>query len=119
MKPLKDKILTILPIALVVVLLLGGCLKQNQASTEQAGPEVKPSNQVVLKAYAWDNGSVYLWETMDDGPHVPYTTIPDGIHCTKVDDVSYKLSGSGETAIYYYKLNCNGKVGYVSQNQVH
>lgn len=72
---------------------------------------------VHVHAYSWNNGKVNLWHELIDGPDVQFSQIPDGAYCTKLDENLYKL-GSGETAIYYYKLLCGGKVGYVAHDQV-
>lgn len=76
-----------------------------------------PDSDVHVRAESWNNGQVYLWHEIKEGPDVSYSVLPDGSSCTRVDDNLYKL-GSGQTAIYFEKLSCGGKVGYVYSDQV-
>lgn len=78
-----------------------------------------PRNQVVVAAYEWNNGKVQLWNAVNgvSGSPTAYREIADGTVCTRLDDAWYKY-GDGDTAIYYYKLNCDGKIGYVERDQI-
>jgi hypothetical protein len=60
-----------------------------------------------------------MWLTLreDLGQETPYATVDDKARCLKVDANLYKI-GEGDTALYYYKLNCGGTVGFVETDQV-
>lgn len=73
-------------------------------------------NQVTLRAAAWGDGMVPVFESMRDGPDAPYRTVPDGTRCTRLDNEWYKL-GSGDTALYFYKVDCRGTFGYVNRDR--
>src|SRR3982751_2850592 len=75
-------------------------------------------NSLKLVAKPWNDGYVHLWSVIIDGPEMndQYKDIHEGTVCTKLDDESHVL-GSGSTAIYYFKVNCNGAVGFVEVDQ--
>lgn len=80
-------------------------------------PEIEiPSNGVLLRAKPWNDGQVHLWSQVAEGD-VPYVDIPENTICDRLDDKTHKL-GDGTTAIYFYKVNCQGHVGYVAVEQV-
>lgn len=73
-------------------------------------------NQVTLEAKPWNDGKVYAWHDLNEGPDTLHIDIADGTRCDRIDNEWYRL-GSGVAAIYYYKLNCNGVIGYVERDQ--
>lgn len=80
------------------------------------GPLPAGVQQVTLKAKAWNNGKVHLWHDVRGDSDTTFVDIADGTSCSKVDDKTHKIGDDGPP-IYYYKLNCNGKVGYVEIDQ--
>lgn len=75
------------------------------------------NNQVALVAKEWNNGKVHVWKSLQEGSD-QFVDVPASTICTRLDDNLYKL-GSGDTTLYYYKLSCNGTVGYVETDQVY
>lgn len=71
--------------------------------------------QVTLQAKEWNNGMVHVWSSLIES-EATHVDVPESARCARLDDTVYKL-GSGSTAIYYYKLACNGVVGYVERDQ--
>jgi hypothetical protein len=74
-----------------------------------------PNKQVRLRAIA-GNSTVQMFDRLSDDPDVKVTTFPNGRGCTKVSDLL--KYGNGPTTMYFYKLNCNGTVGYVNADWV-
>lgn len=73
---------------------------------------------VYLQAKPHNNGVVHIWEDLGkDGLNAPYKDFPDGTACQRVDRKIYKLEG-GIATISYYKVNCEGVIGYVEVEQV-
>lgn len=72
--------------------------------------------QVGLQAKPWNDGKVHMWAVLSES-NDDYTDVPENATCARADDVTYTL-GSGSTTLYYYKLACNGVVGYVERDQV-
>lgn len=72
--------------------------------------------QVRLSAKPWNDGKVHMWAVLSESNN-EYTDVPENASCARADDVTYTL-GSGSTTLYYYKLSCNGVVGYVERDQV-
>lgn len=72
--------------------------------------------QVNLRAKSWDDGVVHVWSDLNESSST-HIDVAENTACTRLDDHTYKM-GSGSTAIYYYKLACNGVVGYVERDQV-
>lgn len=75
------------------------------------------SNTVELVAKPWNHGKVHLWHDLTDGPDASYTDIAEGTKCTQLGAAKVAF-GTGSDKLYYYKLHCNGKVGYVAVDQV-
>lgn len=73
-------------------------------------------SQVHLQAKPWNNGYVHMWAILSESDN-NYRDVPESASCTRMDDHTYKL-GSGSTTLFYYKLACNGVVGYVERDQV-
>lgn len=75
------------------------------------------TRQVVL--YAEAGNTVTIWDSLQDtvGVQTPSAQLPDGTLCRKINANQYK-SGNGNSAIYYYWLNCNGRQGYVEIDHV-
>lgn len=73
--------------------------------------------QVNLRAKEWNNGYVHLWTDINEAS-AAHIDVPESASCIRMDDHTYKV-GSGSTALFYYKLICNGVVGYVERDQVH
>lgn len=75
----------------------------------------RPANYVTLHA-APGNSVVQMFDELRDSPDVKITTFPDGWGCTKLSD---RLAvGDGSTAMYFYKLDCGNRTGYVNVNWV-
>lgn len=73
-------------------------------------PHTAP-NSVTLRA-APGNTNVQMFDELRDGLDVKVTTFPDGMKCTKASDLL--RYGYGDTAMFFYKLNCGGTLGYVN-----
>lgn len=72
--------------------------------------------QVTLKAKSWNNGHVHLWTNLNES-NASHVDMPENTSCQRLDDHIYK-AGSGSATLRYYKLSCNGVVGYVETDQV-
>lgn len=79
----------------------------------QASPLAR---QVTLRAQSWNNGVVHLWQNIIES-EATYTDLPDGTRCRRLDSQMHPLVGS-PPLIYYYRVNCNGSIGYVEVDQV-
>jgi hypothetical protein len=104
-------------VSLVVIVTLG-VVKNTMDAPSKSDDGASIGNSLKLVAKPWNNGYVHLWAELIEGPGVDaqYKDIPEGTVCTKLDDESHVL-GSGDTAIYYFKVNCNGTVGFVEVDQ--
>lgn len=75
-----------------------------------------PREQVTLKAHSWNNGSVHVWSNLNEDATTMHVDVPDGAECKRLDNEWYKSRYA--PAIYYYRVNCNGVIGYVERDQV-
>lgn len=135
MKTLKDKIMVGLlfviagsiflytctaPMAVTTVVSVPGSANQlSQAaptSAKSIAAQKAVAAQVMLRAEEWNDGMVHVWANLSESSDA-YTDVPESASCTRLDDATYKI-GSGSTTIRYYKLACNGVVGYVEVDQV-
>lgn len=62
------------------------------------------------------NNWVQMFDTLIERPNEKVTIFDDGFRCTKLSDLL--RVGEGPHAMYFYKLNCGGKIGYVNKNWV-
>jgi hypothetical protein len=74
-------------------------------------------NLVTLHAIERNHGLIQFWSSTESGPSARYVTIPEDTSCKKVDDQQYSLV-IGDQTLVYYKLICNGLVGYVDSAQI-
>lgn len=124
MRP-KHTLITILCVVAVTLYFAGAWLafegKAHSSAPERSGAVLLPTptpdpNWVTLKAKPWNNGMVHVWVFVAEGD-VPRKDLPAGTRCRK--DSGVHLLGSGATAISFYKVNCNGVIGFVEVDQVH
>lgn len=78
------------------------------------GQAMLRGNNVTLRA-APGNTKVQMFDTLIEGQD-KVTTFRDGFRCTKLSD--WHRIGEGPHAMYFYKLDCGGKIGYVNANWV-
>jgi hypothetical protein len=98
---------------------LGSAHQPSQAASTSAksiAAQKAIAAQVTLRAESWNNGYVHVWANLSESSDA-YTDVPESASCIRLDDATYKL-GSGSTTIRYYKLACNGVIGYVEVDQV-
>lgn len=90
-------------------------LGETSPAISNAAPRVSKNN-VILRALQ-GNSSVQMFNSLEEGGPGGVITFPDGFGC-------YKLSGritwdeDGGPPMYFYKLNCNGRTGYVNAEWV-
>lgn len=89
---------------------------ETSAATKVLAAQRAIAGQVSLRAKPWNEGMVHVWAVLSESNDA-HTDVPESASCTRMDDHTYEL-GSGSTTIYYYKLSCNGVVGYVERDQV-
>lgn len=82
--------------------------------TFQSGPTTRTtttvsSNEVLLRAVTSDS-KVQMFDRLDINPKI--ITFPDGFGCRKLSGPIPYNDGFGN--IYFYKLDCNGHIGYVN-----
>lgn len=70
---------------------------------------------VTLEA-APGNSKVQMFDTLTERPNEKVSTFRDGFRCSKLSDLL--RVGEGPHAMYFYKLDCGGKIGYVNANWV-
>ncbi len=125
MKNLKGLIFGTLLAILVVTNLIGGFMSTSGPSSAKTVSSSSSSGRdqacvdrgdcVALKP-APGNRVVQMFEDLSDGPNVKITTYGDGVRCIKLSDlIRY---GDGYTAMYFYKLDCKGNIGYVNADWV-
>lgn len=73
--------------------------------------------QVRLRAKPWNDGKVHMWQDLRDDSSTTFIDVPENASCARVDNKKYNILDGGPP-IYYYKLSCNGVVGYVEIDQV-
>jgi hypothetical protein len=100
----------------VVLIVILGVIKNAMDAPSQSADAASIGNSLKMVAKPWNNGYVHLWAELTEGPNEQFKDIAEGTVCTKLDDESHVL-GSGDTAIYYFKVNCNGAVGFVEVDQ--
>lgn len=76
----------------------------------------RPTHASATLRAAPGNRVVQMFDQLNDSPDVKVTTFADGLKCTKESDLL--RYGNGDTAMFFYKLKCNGKVGYVNADWV-
>lgn len=102
----------------VVLIVILGVIKNAMDAPSKSDDGASIGNSLKLVAKPWNNGYVHLWNVIIDSPAMndQYKDIPEGTVCTKLDNESHAL-GSGDLAIYYFKVNCNGAIGFVEVDQ--
>jgi hypothetical protein len=103
-------------ISLVLIVLIVVVKNAMPAPSLRDGASI--ANSLKLVAKPWNDGYVHVWADLTEGPDVDaqYKDIHEGTVCTKLDNESHVL-GSGDTAIYYFKVNCSGTIGFVEVDQ--
>lgn len=79
-------------------------------STVHTAPRTSKNN-VILRALQGAT-SVQMFAELSNNRDIKVTTFPDGFGCYKLSDLLTYNDGYGE--MYFYRLNCNGRVGYVN-----
>lgn len=72
--------------------------------------------QVALQAKEWNNGYVHVWSSLIES-EATHIDVPESARCARLDDKTHRLIGP-PPPIYYYRVACNGVVGYVERDQV-
>jgi hypothetical protein len=103
-------------IGMVLIVIFGVIKIAMDARGAPSADAASIGNSLKLVAKPWNHGYVHLWADLTEGPNEQYKDIAEGTVCTKLDDESHVL-GSGDTAIYYFKVNCNASVGFVEVDQ--
>ncbi len=103
---------TLLFILVPTLVMLGifGALRPN-------APGVAAKGDVVALSAAPGNVIVQMFDALRDGPDTLVTEFPSRLRCTRVDDKTYKF-GSGDTIMFFDKLNCNGTIGFVNEKWI-
>lgn len=80
---------------------------------EYAAP---PARDVVTLYAAPGNSTVQMFNTLHDAPNASVNTLRDGLRCTRVSELL--RYGNGDSAMFFYRLNCGGRTGYVNADWV-
>jgi hypothetical protein len=75
-----------------------------------------PPAQVYLSASPY-NDSIDMFPVLGPSADGRYYNFPDRTRCTMITDLDYYRIDSGPP-VAFYKLDCNGKVGYVHADRV-
>lgn len=103
-------VLALMVCTIIIVIVLSW----TDASTATPKTAARTSrNNVILRA-APGVSSVQMFDELRDGPDVKTITFPDGFGCIKLSDPVPHANG----AMYFYKLDCNGRIGYVNADWV-
>lgn len=108
MNTLKGRIFAVLLVLLVGANVISGFFFPGNNSA-------RSSSHVTLRS-APGNGTVQMLSELRDDPDVRVTTFGDGMGCTKVSDLL--RYGNGDTAMFFYRLNCGGTIGYVNADWI-
>lgn len=73
-------------------------------------------NNVILRA-APGNSMVQMFKSLEEGGPGGVITLPDGFGCYKLSE-RIAWDEDGGPPMYFYKLNCNGRVGFVNTTWV-
>lgn len=75
-------------------------------------------DSVHLAAKSWNEGKVHMWHGLGGyGSDSTFTDVSESASCRRLDNKTYQIQDGGPP-IYYYKLACNGSVGYVEVDQI-
>lgn len=98
------------------LLLILFCLAAVNVWVNPGTVSVNPSRSDVTLRAASGNSQVQMFDVLKDGPNLNVTTFRDGYQCSKIGDLI--RFGEGNTAMFFYKLECGGRIGYVNADWV-
>lgn len=104
---------TVLVLMLIALAIATAQSWNNSSTASTATPTRASKNNVLLRA-APGNTWVQMFVSLTEGGEAGVLTFPDGFGCYKMSDrITYDEDGG--PPMYFYKLNCNGRVGYVNE----
>lgn len=106
-QPKKFRFLTCLTWTPIILIAVFGAIVLAQGAIS--------GSDVTLHA-APGNSKVQMFATLKDGLDAKVYTFRDGFRCEKISDLI--RVGEGETAMFFYKLDCAGQTGYVNADWV-
>lgn len=71
---------------------------------------------MTLKAKPWNEGKVHIWNNLKEDASTFPTDLSENTACKRLDNHVYELPP--DPPIRYYKVDCNGVIGYVETDQV-
>lgn len=75
------------------------------------------ASQVRLTAKEWNDGKVHMWQDLRGDSETTFIDVPESASCARMDDKTYNILDGGPP-IHYYRLTCNGVIGYVEIDQI-